>query len=126
MAEAVALGVAVLAFLAAAVALLAARLSMSVLSEVRDQLRVLQVTVYGLEAKLLPEMKDAREAADATVQGLVEMRETIQKVAISPLPDKTIAQKLLDGSLPFGRTHAMRAVFSQLEEASLSGMKQNG
>ena len=126
MAGAVAMGVAVLAFMVAVAALVVVRLAMNVLSEVRDQLRVLQVTVYGLEAKLHPEMVNAREAADATEQGLIEVRDTLATVAVSPLPAKTLAQQIFDGSMPFGRGQAMRALFSELEEQSLSRVKQDG
>lgn len=95
------------------------------LAEVRDELRVLKMTVYGLEAAALPEIKDARESADAAVAVVSELKKAVDEVVMSPKARAT-QRSPFDGANPFGRAMAARELFAQAEATSLKEVNDRG
>lgn len=109
--------------LAAACGLL--HIAIGLLGEVRDQLKVLRVAVYGLEAKAIPAIENARESADATVVVASELKKSMDDIVMSPKA-RAAGKSPFDMTNPFGRVMAARELFAQAETASLEEVTKNG
>lgn len=117
----VAIGMAVLALFVGLGAVVMLHLVKGLLLEVRDQLKVLQVAVYGVEASVLPEVRQTRESADAGTAVAAELRALVEEVVMSPKA-RADRRPLFDPSAPFGRVMAAREMFATAETASLDEM----
>ena len=114
----VTIGMAILALFVALGAFIVLRSAQNLLLEVRDQLKVLQVAVYGVEASVLPEVKLTRESADAGTAIAAELRAAVEEVVMSPKA-RADRKPLFDPSTAFGRVMAAREMFATAETASL-------
>lgn len=122
----VAIGLAVIACLVAASAVVVLFSVRKHLQEAYDILRVLQVTIYGLDAKLMPEIVSARDSADATVAGIEELKKMFPGVTITAKQAHG-TRSPFEGFSPFGRAAAVRELMAQAEAESLEAVrKQNG
>lgn len=106
-------GVAVAAGLASFAML---RVTWQSLEKLSDTVRVLQVSVHGLEAALLGEVEATREAADAALLQATKVIEVIQEIKSGP--DVESAADRNARMSAFGRVVAARDLFSRLEEDS--------
>lgn len=94
------------------------------LQETRDSLKVLNVTVFGLEARVEADIRQARESADAAVAEIVALKEAMQK---EDAPRRAPAGlSALEGMGKFGRALAARELFAKAEQDSLDEVNRRG
>lgn len=116
---------AVTALVVAGVALLALREARSATQAAIDEVRVLKVTVFGLEAFARPELVAARESADATLLAVDGLSKRLDEVILSPKARAT-TRSPLDQVNAFGRLGTVRQLFAQAEADSLSEVEKHG